>query len=180
MRLYLLTFIIGCLLVTQGSAQNLDLREANVTRVEYSSNETTYTFDVTLYHDDSGETPNYADLWVVEDLDGNELIRRELLHSHGTVEFTRSATGTIPEGTTKLVVRGYDQIHEWGGQVSLVDLETEKLRYIDQGSERQDFEESDYGDSFVSDSTQDEVTLSGTLVVLGIFLLTRRRQENLL
>ncbi len=103
----------------------LDLRYANVIDVEVEAlggNE--FRFSVTLQHDDEGEAPNFADAWQVEDLEGNLLGTRELLHSHGNQPFTRSATITIPEGVEEVIVRGHDMTHGYGGQGMRVDLQT--------------------------------------------------------
>jgi hypothetical protein len=59
----------------------LDLREANVVDVAFEEQGGTYTFDVTLRHDDDGED-GYANWWQIERLDGTRLGRRELLHAH--------------------------------------------------------------------------------------------------
>lgn len=112
-------------MIEEPSTAPLDLRFANVTRVEFTRlDEGSYRFDVTLYHDDDGEAPNFADAWQVLDLDGNLLGIRELLHSHGTQPFTRSATIEVPEGVSLVLVRGHDMVHGFGGQGMLVDLET--------------------------------------------------------
>jgi hypothetical protein len=127
---------------TGTAADGLDLREANVTAVavEQSSDgtdgRTDYRFDVTLYHDDAGED-GYADRWVVETLGGRELGRRELLHAHGTREFTRSTTVTVPGDVTCVVVRGHDQTHGYGGRAALVTPAAGATRAIDQGPDRQ-------------------------------------------
>jgi hypothetical protein len=47
---------------------DLDLREANVVDVAFEGSGGSYRFDVTLYHDDDGES-GYADWWQVETLD---------------------------------------------------------------------------------------------------------------
>nr|WP_241430776.1 hypothetical protein [Haloferax elongans] len=120
-------------------ADDLDLREANVMGVEFERVGGDYRFSVTLLHDDDGES-GYANWWVVESLDGTELGKRELLHAHGTKEFTRSETISIPEGTTCVVVRGHDQAHGYGGQAMLVNLETGAVRAERQGSEPSSFE----------------------------------------
>lgn len=102
---------------------DLDLRYANVTGVTMEplgGNE--YRFSVTLQHDDEGEAPNFANAWQVEDLEGNVLGRRELLHSHGNQPFTRSTTIVIPEEVDTVIVRGHDMTHGFGGQVMEVDL----------------------------------------------------------
>jgi hypothetical protein len=62
--------------------------------------------------------------------------RRELTHPHGTREFTRSATVTVPDGTTCVVVRGHDETHGYGGQAMLVNVETGAVRAVEQGAER--------------------------------------------
>ncbi|MWG36739.1 hypothetical protein [Halomarina oriensis] len=120
---------------TTTTTTDLDLREANVTAVTVDpTEEGSYEFSVTLYHDDSGED-GYANWWQVESLDGDRLGRRELLHAHGTQEFTRSATVEVPDGDC-VVVRGHDQTHGYGGQAMTVNVETGATRVVAQGSER--------------------------------------------
>jgi len=119
---------------------DLDLREANVVAVEFEAGEGgEYRFDVTLLHDDEGED-GYANWWQVETTDGERLGRRELLHAHGTREFTRSETIAVPEGVTRVVVRGHDQTHGYGGQAMVVDLTSRETRAVRQGAERETIE----------------------------------------
>lgn len=129
------------LVATAAAAQetDLDLREANVTAVNYEPlSGSGYRFSVTLIHDDAGEA-GYANWWQVETTDGRLLGRRELLHAHGTREFTRSETIEIPSGTTRVVVRGHDQTHGYGGQVMIVDIETGRTETVRQGPEPRSF-----------------------------------------
>jgi hypothetical protein len=121
---------------------DLDLREANVVDVSFEEQNGTYTFDVTLHHDDDGEE-GYANWWQVERLDGTRLGRRELLHAHSQQPFTRSETIEIPEEVTCVVVRGHDQTHEYGGLAIVVNLDSGETLLRDQGSERQSFDASD-------------------------------------
>jgi hypothetical protein len=121
---------------------DLDLREANVTGVAVSDDGGGVRFDVTLYHDDDGED-GYANWWQVERLDGTRLGRRDLLHAHGTREFTRSATVSIPDGVTCVVVRGHDETHDYGGQAMLVDLDSGATRAVRQGPEPRTFAPDD-------------------------------------
>ena len=122
-----------------GAGDELDLREANVTGVTIETNGTgAYRFNVTLIHDDDGED-GYANWWQVESLDGTQLGRRELLHAHGTVEFTRSASIEIPDGTNRVIVRGHDQTHGYGGQIAIVELESGAIEFVGQGSDLQGF-----------------------------------------
>lgn len=134
-----LMLISGLAVAQGGSSGDLDLREANVTAVEFEQLDGgRYRFSVTLIHDDDGE-PGYANWWQVETTDGRMLGRRELLHAHGTREFTRSETIEIPSGTTRVVVRGHDQTHGYGGRAVIVNLETGELEAVRQGPEQQSF-----------------------------------------
>jgi hypothetical protein len=122
--------------------EDLDLREANVVAVTFSEEEEgTYTFDVTLYHDDEGED-GYANRWQVESLEGDCLGRRVLTHPHGTRRFTRSETVETGDRSC-VVVRGHDQTHGYGGRAVLVDLETAETRGVFQGKEPSPFDEDD-------------------------------------
>ncbi len=114
---------------------DLDLQEANVLEVRFEKlDESQYRFDVTLLHDDDGESPSFADSWQVEDLDGLILGERILAHSHGTTPFTRSATILIPEGVDLVIVRGHDMEHGFGGQAALVNMTTGEIQFFDEDS----------------------------------------------
>ena len=103
----------------------LDLRYAHVLDVTRESlGSSQVRFDVTLVHDDDGESPQYADWWQVEDLSGNTLGVRVLTHSHGTQPFTRSTSIEIPPGVETVIIRGHDMLHGFGGQVVQLDLKT--------------------------------------------------------
>jgi hypothetical protein len=132
---------------TATATDDLDLREANVVGVELSEDQasgdsTDYRFSVTLYHDDDGED-GYANWWQVERRGGERLGRRKLLHAHSTREFTRSETITIPNEVQKVVVRGHDQTHGYGGRVAVVDVESGGATFLRQGSEPLPLTETD-------------------------------------
>ena len=127
---------------TATSDDDRDLREANVVGVEFDSVGGRYRFDVTLYHDDDGES-GYADWWQVETLDGDRLGRRELLHAHSTAPFTRSETVSVPDGTTHVVVRGHDQTHGYGGQAMVVGIDSGAAQAVRQGPEPRSFSDFD-------------------------------------
>lgn len=128
----LLGVVWGCSMDLPGGSNgaasertDLDLKEANVIEVEVEAlGGGTYRFDVTLLHDDVGEAPDYADAWQVEGLQGTVFGRRVLLHSHGNEPFTRSGTIEIPAGVERVIVRGHDMQHGFGGQAMQVDLNT--------------------------------------------------------
>lgn len=113
------------------AGDGLDLREANVLGVSFEEvRPGEVRFEVTLYHDDEGEAPKYADWWQVETIDGEVLGIRELLHSHGTAPFTRAKNVGIPTGTTIVIVRGHDMTHGFGGQAAEVNLETGEVSFF--------------------------------------------------
>jgi hypothetical protein len=120
----------------------LDLREANVTAVELERADGGYRVSVTLYHDDDGEE-GYANWWQVETVEGDRLGRRDLAHSHGTQEFTRSETIEIPDGVDCVIVRGHDQTHGYGGRAVLAALDSGGTRPLSQGPEPTEFDGSD-------------------------------------
>jgi hypothetical protein len=112
---------------------DLDLQEANVLDVRFVKlDEYNVRFDVTLLHDDDGESPSFADSWQVEDLDGTVLGERILAHSHGTTPFTRSATILIAEGIDLVIIRGHDMEHGLGGQAALVNMTTGEVHFFDE------------------------------------------------
>ncbi|NOR90124.1 MAG: hypothetical protein GQ524_07695 [Anaerolineales bacterium] len=118
------------------TTRDLDLQEANVLDVRFEKlDEFNVRFDVTLLHDDVGESPSFADSWQVEDLDGIVLGERILAHGHGTAPFTRSATIQIPEGMDMVVVRGHDMEHGFGGQAALVNMTTGEVQLFDEDNE---------------------------------------------
>ena len=127
---------------TESTAEELDLREANVVDVAFEATGGSYEFDVTLHHDDDGED-GYANWYQVERLDGTQLGRRPLLHAHSRQPFTRSETIEIPETVSCVVVRGHDQTHDYGGRAMVVALDSGATKAIDQGSEPRPVDESD-------------------------------------
>ncbi|PSP49552.1 hypothetical protein BRC75_03335 [Halobacteriales archaeon QH_7_69_31] len=127
---------------TPTASANLDLREANVTGVEVEPKDDDYRFAVTLLHDDDGED-GYANWWQVETLDGRRLGRRDLAHAHGTREFTRSTTVSVPSAVDCVVVRGHDRTHGYGGQAALVAPKSGAERLRRQGREPAEFAPGD-------------------------------------
>ncbi|WP_336328051.1 hypothetical protein [Halovenus sp. HT40] len=120
----------------------LDLREANVVDLSFEADGRTYTFDVSLDHNDDGED-GYANWWQVERLDGTRLGRRDLLHAHSQQPFTRSESIDIPDSVSCVVVRGHDQTHGYGGQAAVLALDTGETNFVDQGTSKQSFASAD-------------------------------------
>ncbi|MEF8813910.1 MAG: hypothetical protein V5A55_08830 [Halovenus sp.] len=119
--------------------EDLDPREANVVGVAVEEQNGTYTFDVTLHHDDDGEE-GYANWWQVERPDGTRLGRRDLLHAHSQQPFTRSEAIDVPAEVSCVVVRGHDQTHGYGGLAVVMDLASGETRTVNQGTAKQSFD----------------------------------------
>jgi hypothetical protein len=82
----------------------------------------TWTFTVTVRHDDR-DPDHWADWWRVRTLDGRELGRRVLLHSHVDEQpFTRDERIRVPRGVRTVVVEAHDKVHGLGGTTVTVDL----------------------------------------------------------
>jgi len=89
-------------------------------RFERSGN--AWDVSVTLRHADSGWA-HYANVWVVETLDGEVLGRRELLHPHEDEQpFTRSERIRIPAEITRVRVRAGDNVDGLNSNAVVVDL----------------------------------------------------------
>ncbi|MEP5757751.1 MAG: hypothetical protein ABJ327_00240 [Litoreibacter sp.] len=103
----------GATFAGQAKIENVTARQAGGT----------WTFNVTIRHDDSG-WDHYADAWTVNTVDGKEIGRRTLAHPHENEQpFTRSLSGvSIPEGTSKVVVRAHDSVHGWSDKTYTVKL----------------------------------------------------------
>ncbi len=97
--------------------------KADVVFVEVrQENADTWTFAVTVRHDDR-DPDHWADWWRVRTVDGRELGRRVLLHSHvGEQPFTRDERIRIPRDVRTVVVEANDKEHGLGGATVTVDL----------------------------------------------------------
>lgn len=95
---------------------------ADVVAVRYDQgSDGTYSFHVTVRHDDAG-WDHYADRWQVLGPDGTVLGERVLAHPHDNEQpFTRSQSGiVIPDEVDEVTVRARDTVHGWGGQEATV------------------------------------------------------------
>ena len=82
-----------------------------------------WRFSVTLLHDDEG-WDHYANRWDVVGPDGTVYGERILAHPHENEQpFTRSLSGVaIPDGVTRVTIRGNDSVHGLGGKELVIDL----------------------------------------------------------
>ena len=94
-----------------------------ITAVEALRTGTSWRFEVTLVHPDTG-WDHYADGWEVLDADGNVLGHRTLAHPHGFNQpFTRALSGVeIPAGVTTVYLRAHCLVDGWGKADFAVDL----------------------------------------------------------
>jgi len=83
----------------------------------------TYSFHVTVRHDDSG-WDHYSNKWDVRGPDGTVYGIRVLLHPHENEQpFTRSQSGIeIPADVKQVVIRAYDSVHGTTGIEIQVDV----------------------------------------------------------
>lgn len=98
--------------------------EADVVNVQVSKNsETTYTFDVTVSHEDTG-WKHFANRWDIIDGKGEILGTRVLHHPHVDEQpFTRSLGGVeIPQNIKTVTIRAHDSVHGYGGHMVHVEL----------------------------------------------------------
>lgn len=88
--------------------------EAEIVRASAVQTGSSWTFQVTLKHGDTG-WDHYADAWRVVSTEGTVLGERVLLHPHETEQpFTRSLSGvSIPDGTTMVLIEARDNVHGW-------------------------------------------------------------------
>ncbi|WP_147126995.1 hypothetical protein [Shimia ponticola] len=87
------------------------------------SGATTWRFDVTVSHPDTG-WDHYADGWEIRMIDGTVLGTRPLAHPHVNEQpFTRSLTGVvIPEGTDEILIFVRDNVSGWAPEPFRVTL----------------------------------------------------------
>jgi hypothetical protein len=84
----------------------------------------TWSFDVTVLHNDEG-WDHYADAWEVRDAASGEIYgTRELLHPHVTeMPFTRSLGGVaIPADVAAVRIRARCTVHGYGGEELVLEL----------------------------------------------------------
>lgn len=121
MRIFPTLLAISGIFVAGASATagEADVMDASVRRTA----ENTYSFSVTVRHDDTG-WDHYADRWQVLAPDGTVLGERVLLHPHENEQpFTRGLSGVIiPDGFGEVTLRAGDSVHDFGGAELTVKL----------------------------------------------------------
>lgn len=112
---------------TRDEAQAENQGDAHIEFVRVVFENGTYTFHVTLQHDDTG-WEDYADGWdvvlpsgEVVKANANDRFTRLLLHPHDAEPFTRSQSNLRIDANT-VTVRGHDLVHGFGGREVIVDL----------------------------------------------------------
>lgn len=97
--------------------------QATVESASARKSGSTWTFEVTIRHPDTG-WDHYADGWAVLAPDGTQLGYRTLHHPHENEQpFTRSLSGvTIPAGLSQVQIRAHDSVHGWSDTTYTVPL----------------------------------------------------------
>jgi hypothetical protein len=104
----------------------LSASPTDVVKAVFSRSGGGWHVSVTLRHADTG-WKHYANVWVVETLDGKELGRRVLFHPHENEQpFTRSHQVNVPAGITKVRVRAGDKPNGMNSNTVVVDLSKKK------------------------------------------------------
>ncbi len=123
--LLFLALILTALILTVATAGLASPTEV-VKAVFRKSSGNAWQIAVTLRHADTG-WDHYANVWVVETLDGKEIGRRVLFHPHENEQpFTRSQQLEIPAGVTKVQVRAGDKPNGMDSNSVVVDLTKRK------------------------------------------------------
>ena len=85
--------------------------EARIQDVQVSKQNGTYTFAVTILHEDSG-WEHYVNKYEILDADGQVLATRKLWHPHEHEQpFTRSLSGVVLRGEKEVFVRANDSVN---------------------------------------------------------------------
>ena len=97
--------------------------DTEIVGAKASKSGSTWRFDVTLRHGDTG-WDHYADAWRVVGPDGTIYGTRTLYHPHVDEQpFTRSLAGvSIPAGVDQVVIEARDNVHGWAGKKFTVKL----------------------------------------------------------
>ncbi len=99
-----------------------DASPTDVVKVHFAKSGDGWRVSVTLRHADTG-WDHYANLWVVETLDGKEIAKRVLYHPHEHEQpFTRSQQVRVPAGITKVRIRAGDKPYGMDSNTVVVDL----------------------------------------------------------
>ena len=107
-HLFLLILILPSLVVAG---------KADVVKVKFTKDKDSYTFNVTVKHNDTG-WEHFANRWEVLLPNGKILATRKLMHPHIKEQpFTRSLSGIkIPKGIKFVIIRAHDLVHGYGGK----------------------------------------------------------------
>lgn len=105
--------------------------EVTINSIELIKNNSNWNINVTLKHKDSG-WGHFANAWQIEDLDGNVLASRVLMHPHVDEQpFTRGLVGIrIPENLSTVIVKARDSQHGWSKHIIKIDLKNVVNNYL--------------------------------------------------
>ena len=109
----LVVVLLSIIFSSAAWAGEADVVEARIT----STSTSTYSFDVTVRHADTG-WDHYANKWDIVGPDGAILGTRVLYHPHVSEQpFTRGLNDVkIPPGIDQVTIRAHDSVHGYGGR----------------------------------------------------------------
>lgn len=116
-------FLITVFLFSALTSVKADEVKIVAVSIDSGSEQNTWLINVTLQHQDSG-WDHYADLWQVEDADGNVLGSRILQHPHVNEQpFTRGLAGVnIAPEIKAIFISAHDKVHGWAKKRVKLDL----------------------------------------------------------
>ncbi|KPJ82808.1 MAG: hypothetical protein AMS17_18605 [Spirochaetes bacterium DG_61] len=110
------------------TSYNADLNYAQVLFVKAQKINSTWTFHVTVTHNDEG-WDHYADAWEIVNVSNGDVIATRVLHHPHENEqpFTRSLSNvSIPKGVNRVLVRSKCNKHGFEGKKVILDLSKQK------------------------------------------------------
>ena len=119
--------LFSTLLLTTLSANEVKVVDVKI----HQQNDKTWTFAVTLKHDDKG-WDHYANEWQVIGKDNKIFATRTLYHPHVNEQpFTRNLSGVkIPDNIKTVRVIAKDTVHGLSHNAAEVNLATKKVKQI--------------------------------------------------
>ncbi len=119
MRMYIVAILLSLFPPLVAHAGEADVVAVEVVKLE----DGTFTFDVTVSHNDEGWN-HYVNKWDIVGAGGSVVDTRTLYHPHVEEQpFTRSLSGVnMPDGISKVTIRAHDSVHHYGGKVVTIVL----------------------------------------------------------
>ncbi len=127
-----IALLFSALLLTTANVTTVNANEVEVVDVKiHQQNDKTWTFAVTLKHDDKG-WDHYANEWQVIGADNKIFGTRTLYHPHVNEQpFTRNLSGVkIPTDIKTIRVIAKDTVHGLSHKAAEINLQTKEIKQV--------------------------------------------------